>query len=474
MTVRSIKAWIMTVRTVKVSCCFHRLMSLVMACVVLASCSTKTYYPQNDIENALPNIPAVWQGQKQLMSEIHHDWLAHIDDEFLHSYIHEALNNNYDIRIAKQHVAQAAAIARQSNRKPSVNGTVELNHSNRVKGGEGNKNIQLGTEVSWEADIWGASHANTKALENEWLATALELKYAQSSLAANVAKSYMGIIAEHQQLQRLSRQVDNFSRIIKITQVQVQEGVVSKEALNQKLAELASLRAERIHVSQRLNTAKRTLETMMGRYANASIQYSHTFPKQPPRPPAGLPSQMLERRADIVVAERQIAAATNRLHEAKTAKLPRFQLTANLGTSSPTLKEALNPSNLVWNAASSLLVPVFNAGKLDAQIDAAKAKQKSAVLNYAKVAHKAYAEVERYLDANTQLTEQLRMSEVSYAAAKSAYKTSLTRYRLGDISRLKLLETKQELLGIEEDKIDTKERLMKTRVNLYLALGGGW
>ena len=144
--------------------------------------------------------------------------------------------------------------------------------------------------------------------------------------------------------------------------------------------------------------AIRALEVLLGQYPDTNLEFPDRLMREPAPPPAGLPSQLLERRPDIIAAERRIAAAIAGVDQAQAARLPQISLTGSLGGASNELSNLLDPVNVVWRLATNLLAPIFDGGRRRAQVDISTAAQEEAVANYADLALNAFAEVEGLLD----------------------------------------------------------------------------
>jgi len=191
-------------------------------------------------------------------------------------------------------------------------------------------------------------------------------------------------------------------------------------------------------------------------------------------PPAGIPSDLLERRPDLIAAERRIAAAFNQTDVAKAARLPQVSLSGTIGGSSNQLSNLLNPSNIAWQAASSLLAPLFDNGLRQAQIDAATADQRAAIAAYTQAALQAFSDTEQALDTTLLLTERRQLLEESAEEAREALRIAQLRYETGETDLVSVLSIQQRVIGAESTLISVSRAQLTNYASLNLALGGSW
>jgi outer membrane protein, multidrug efflux system len=220
--------------------------------------------------------------------------------------------------------------------------------------------------------------------------------------------------------------------------------------------------------------ALRAIEILAGRYPSGTVEPGLSLPPLPGPVPAGLPSELLERRPDVRAAERRVAAAFYRTEQAKAARLPTISLT--MGVSSITsdlfvMKERDNP---VWGVGGTLLAPIFNAGALQAQVDARSADQKAAVADYGRIGSRAFGEVEGALSQAYNLDSRADVLTRAVRANESAVGYARTRYEVGS-GDLRGVQQQQLALHAARSTLARVqgERLIQ-RVNLHLALGGGF
>jgi outer membrane protein TolC len=212
----------------------------------------------------------------------------------------------------------------------------------------------------------------------------------------------------------------------------------------------------------------------MGRYPASAVDVTATLPGQPDVVPAGLPSELLERRPDVVAAERRVAAAFNRIGEAKAARLPAISLTSGVSAISSELFLLKNHDNPVWNLGASLLAPIYRGGALKTQVDIRTSEQRQAIAAYASIGLRAFGEVENALAAENAARDREQILAQTLADTRRAYDVVQTQFRVGSTD-LRYVSQRQLALNATESaliRVQAEQRVQ--RVNLHLAVGGGF
>jgi outer membrane protein TolC len=218
----------------------------------------------------------------------------------------------------------------------------------------------------------------------------------------------------------------------------------------------------------------RALETLLGRYPSAGITTATQLPAMPRPVPVGLPSELLERRPDVVAAERRVAAAFNRIQEAKAARLPSISLTAAISSISSDLFVLKERDNPVWSGSAGLFAPLFRGGELKAQQDIRTAEQKQAMAEYASVGLRAFNEVENALSMEFALREREVILRATVADHQRALELAHERFRQGAIDFREVSQQQLALYAANTALLRVQSEALVQRVNLYLALGGSF
>jgi NodT family efflux transporter outer membrane factor (OMF) lipoprotein len=440
----------------------------------LAGCALKSPPPREDVAaQALPNfrVQESWAATVGSAGAVADRWLASFNDPQLDALVAEALAFNPDLRIAAARVEQAAAYVRLSGATlyPQVNlrATGSLGaDSNGVQG--------VGLFINWELDLWGRIRAGREASQVQYVSAELDAEYARQSIAALVAKGWF--LATEARLQKAiaEEMVAAAERQLGFAQDRLRVGVGNEYDVTLARANLATYRDGVASLDLASQQALRALEALAGRYPAAAATVPAQLTPMPAGVPAGMPAELLERRPDVVAAERRVAAAFYRVEEAKAAKLPRISLTAGVNSISSEvflLKERDNP---VWSLGAGLVAPLFLGGQLQAQEDIRTAEQRQAIAEYGRVGARAFGEVENALSAEFNLDGREAILKLAVADSTRALELASVRYKVGsgDLravqqQQLALAASRAALLRVQS------ERLVQ-RVNLHLALGGSF
>jgi outer membrane protein TolC len=220
--------------------------------------------------------------------------------------------------------------------------------------------------------------------------------------------------------------------------------------------------------------ALRALELLLGRYPAAEIAVAQRLASMPAPVPAGMPSELLERRPDVIAAERRVAAAFARVGEAKAAQLPRISLTGGGSSLSSDVILLQNRDNPVWGLGGNVFAPIYQGGALRAQVDARTAEQKEAMADYARIAQRSFGEVENALSAETALREREAILSAAIRDNERALELAQIQYRVGKVD-FRVVEQRQlALYGARTTRLHVQAEQLAQRVNVYLALGGGF
>ncbi len=452
-------------------------LAMAAALLVLTGCASITTpeAAQSAAKVQVPEQPKDWLAGADV-GDVRVGWIETFDDPALVKLVHEAQENNKDLQAAAANVERAQILARQSGAalKPTVDLTAGGGASGRGEGASAPGELSVGLQVGWELDLWGRIRAGRSGAEASAEAAEADFRFSQHSLAASVARSYFLAIEAGRQVEIAGETVAALEETQRIVKLRHENGMVSAQDVALTRSDLASAREQLASLGGSRRDSLRSLEILLGRYPGAELEVEKSLPATPPSPPAGVPSEILERRPDLIAAERRVAAAFNAVDQAKAARLPSIGLTGSLGGSSTALSSLVNPANLAWSLGTSLLAPLFDGGKRRAQVEIATAEQKQALASYGQAALKAFGEVETNLDQGTVLARRRAELEIASQGAKEAYRIAELQYREGESDLLDLLSGRQRVFGTDTNLISVERLLLDQRVNLHLALGGAW
>lgn len=456
-----------------------KIASVISLAVFMAGCSTfsNTNYDKPAAAEVAKGVGAPEQWVAPVINKnITVDWLDTLNDPTLKTLIAEGKAKNIDLKLAAANVEKANLLASKSatSLKPTANVSLSSNNSGKVQGASASASSSVAINASWELDVWGRLQAGVDAANANAQVAQADYQYAIHSLSANIAKTYFKVIEAKQQAAITKKNLQLLSKMMQITQVKYDNGIASGQDVAINKANVASAKDQLIELQGAERNALRALELLLGRYPDATSEIPANLPLLPPQPPAGIPSSILERRPDLISAERSIAAAFNATKQAKTARLPSFSLTGALNGSSSSLSDILNPANLAWQLASNIAAPLFDAGRSKIDIAVANTEQQQAIANYAKQALTAFSEVENNLDQGAVLQNRELELERVVSESQKAFKIASLRYKEGEIGLLDTLNVQQQTISAQSSLLSLKRLQLEQRINLYLALGGDW
>jgi outer membrane protein, multidrug efflux system len=453
-----------------------RLVPLLAACALLAGCPLPPPPAADDLRaQAMPNakVPGKWAAGPVDAADVAPGWLASFHDPVLEGLVADAIAYNPDLRVAAARVEAAEAAARAAGGAlyPQVN---IAGHGGGKMGGDASGLQVFGIFASWEIDLWGRVRASRAAASAQYEATALDAQYARESIAALVAKSWF--LAREAAAQRAIAldMVGSAESLAHLTNDRLRVGNADELDANQAEASALAYRDLALQAELARDNALRSIELLAGRYPSAGIEAATDLPQAPGPVPAGLPSQLLERRPDVRAAERRVAASFYKTQQARAARLPSISLTASGNTVSSDLFVLKERNNPVWSVGGNLLAPIFTGGALQAQVDAATADQKAALADYGRIGARAFDEVENALSASFNLDRRYEVLARSVQANERALGFVRVRY---DVGSADLRAVQNQLLALHASRssfLGVRAQQLVQRVNLHLALGGGF
>jgi len=451
--------------------------------LALGGCAAGPDYERPELEVPETYIQPVEQGE----SFANTPWWELFQDEQLQALIRIALEENQDLGIAAARVEEFRAVlgVTRADQFPTVDitatGAQAEGSSNVFPGNlpgipnEKAENYRLSADVFWELDLFGRLRRSTEAARAQLLATEEAQRSITISLVASVASSYMLLRDLDAQLEIARRTEHTRTDSLGIIQARFDKGTVPKLDVNQAEIELAVASAAVAAAERAVTQTENALAILLGRNPGA-VPRGQTLEQQtlPPGIPSGLPSELLQRRPDVLASEAELAAQTARIGVAQAARWPSLSLTGALGFESDDLSILTDSGSDFWNAGLGIVQPLFNAGRNRSRVEVEEARTEQALLAYEQTVQRAFREVEDALVAvRTYRTEhEARRRQV--AAARSAATLSRARYDGGVSSYLEVLDTERSLFNAELTESQTLRLYINAIIELYKALGGGW
>jgi multidrug efflux system outer membrane protein len=456
---------------------FTRCYAAAACAVALAGCATQAPPSRSELQqDALAHtaVPAAWKTSGALPEPVLGGrWTTSFNDPALSALVDEALTHNADLRAAAAVVEQAAGYVKVASAPllPAVTlaGTWSGASSS---GGSGLNGIFL--NASLELDIWGRLRYASSAVQEQSVAAQADFAYARQSLAAMVAKSWFLAIEADLQRAIVLDGLRSAEALHRVAQDRFRIGNGNEASVAEARAHLGNFRDMQRQTEFAREQALRALELLLGRYPAAEIAVAPALAPPPPPVPVGLPSQLLERRPDVIAAERRVAAAFNRSGEARAAQLPRISLTAGGSAISSDLFVLQERDNPVWGFGANLLAPLYQGGALRAQVEIRTAEQKQAVAAYARAGQRAFGEVEGALSAENSLRDRAALLEAAVRDNERALELVQVQFRVGMVDLRAVEQRNLSLYSARTTRLRVQSELLAQRVNLFLALGGGF
>ena len=407
-------------------------------------------------------------------------WLKDIEDPLLPDLIAQALAHNHNLQsvAARLEISRADTVIFGADRYPQIFAGVSGARRQRT-GTSGfaltsNRSDTFGIsfDVNWEVDLWGRLRDRARASVADFQASESEYRSARLSLAGRTSKSWFDTVEAELQVKLAEDTLESFEDNLEVVEERFRRGI--SRALDVRLTRtnVAAARSN-LHSRMRLRDLEvRTLEVIMGRYPAYKLALASDLPVITQPVPAGLPAELLERRPDIRAAERRLAAADSRLKVSKKNRLPAIRLTASGGTSTDDLSEILNTDFKVWSLVGNLAQPLFQGGRLAAEVDRSQAGREQALAEYGQTALQAFREVESALAAEVYLRKQESALRTGAKEALEAEELAWEQYQKGITDIVTVLESQRRAFDSKRQLLQISNQRLQNRIDLYLALGG--
>jgi NodT family efflux transporter outer membrane factor (OMF) lipoprotein len=444
--------------------------------LAVAGCALQSPPSPQDIQaQSMQNVraPEKWAATGGVDGAVADAWLASYNDPQLDALVREALAYNADLRVAAGRIEQAAAYAKLAGATlyPAVD---LLAHGGGKMGGDSSGVSGVGLFANWELDIWGRVRSQAAAGSAQYEAVWADAEYARQSIAAMVAKSWF--LATEARMQRATADqiVRASEQSLGLARDRLRIGSGDEYDVVMAQASLDTYRDAARQLALAQQQAVRALETLVGRYPAAALDVPAAFSAKPPAVPVGLPSELLERRPDVIAAERRVAAAFNKVAEANAARLPKIALTASLSSISSDVFVLKDQDYPVLSLGANLAAPIFHGWALQANVEIRTAEQKIAIADYGRVASRAFSEVESALSAAFAADERERILGSAMASNARAVELAQTRLRVGSGDMRAVLQQNVALYAAQSSLVKVQAERLVQRVNLNLALGGSF
>jgi multidrug efflux system outer membrane protein len=413
------------------------------------------------------------------------DWWGQFGDPVLDQLIAEALANNKSVKIAAANVAQAAGVVTTTRAPifPQVNyqGTaarvrLSENSTTPLPGGVSNPTnaYQVLAGASWEIDLWGRIRRQTEAAEANLLASDEARRGVILSLVGSVAADYLTLRGLDEQLLTAVRTQASYAESLRLMELQFKYGRVSEMNVEQARSRYETAAAQIPQIRSQIAQLQDALAILLGHNPGPIPRGKALFELALPPIPAGVPSELLERRPDLLQAEQQLIAANAQIGAARALYFPTISLTGALGTASTDLGSLFKGPARAWNYAGSIVGPIFTAGAISGQVAQAEAGQQAALLAYEQAIQNAFADVDTALSARQELGEQVAAQARLVKALRGYEQLARALYNGGREPYSTVLQAEEQLFPAELNYAAAQAQLLASLVEIYKTMGGGW
>ena len=462
----------------------HHISFIFLAILLITGCTSNS---DNMLNRLTTDVPRAWKNGTKTSGDSPNFWWQNFRDETLNQAIGEALESNPNLQTAgtRLEIAWAQSKISAADLFPQIalsNGlsTSQMNMAQfgvslpnvPSKFNSQRHNLTLGAQ--WELDLWGRVRAGKKAARANALSQAADFAGARHSLAGQLAKAWMLSIESRQQLRLARSTVTTYETTVERIRARFEQGV--RSSLDLRLA-TASLAAANANVAEGIYLANRTtrqLEILLGKIPENQLKVPEKLPLIPSTIPVGIPAEILSRRPDIVAAEQNLKAAGANVEQAKASLYPQISLTTSTGTSTSDLSDLVSGDSLIWNIGANIIQPLFQGGRLRQNVKIQQANLKAAESNFRSVFISALGEVENALDSEVQLVIMDTSLEEANEQSKAAANIAQERYDQGLENIITLLEARRRSIEAESRWWSIRRQRIDNRINLHLALGGGF
>jgi multidrug efflux system outer membrane protein len=462
------------------------LVSIAVATLVLSGCSLIPDYqqPPAPMASQWPQGQAYAPNEAADIAAAEQGWREYFRDPALQQLIETALLNNRDLRVAALNIEAYRAQYRiqRADLLPALSadgsGSRQRLPADVAPSGSAGISSQYSATLgvsAYELDLFGRVRSLSQQALETYLSSEEARRSTQISLVASVANAYLTWQADQALLQLTQDTLKTFEESYRLTLRSSEIGVASALDLSQSRTSVEAARVKLAQYQRLVAQDRNGLALLLGSGLPADLPASQPLDAELlSQLPAGLPSDLLQRRPDILEAEHLLKAANANIGAARAAFFPRISLTANAGSLSPDLSGLLGNGSGTWLFQPQISLPIFNAGSLRASLDYSKIQKEISVARYEKSIQTAFQEVADGLAARQTYQQQLQAQRDLVEANQDYYRLAERRYRIGIDSNLTFLDAQRSLFSAQQALITDRLAQLASEVNLYKALGGGW
>ena len=453
-----------------------RLIASCLAALALAGCAVGPDYlrPAIEVGTQYRQLDG-WVQTGASMPAVRADWWVVFNDPVLDALMRDALVSNQTIARAWAQYRQAAALLAGSRAEffPFVGLGTDVTRS-RSGQAEPRREYSISGNVSWEADLWGRIRRSVEADQAQVAASQADLAATRLSVQSTLAQTYFQIRANDAGQRLLEQTLAAYQRSLDITRNRYTAGVVSQLDVSSAQAQLENTTTQMLALQRQRVQLENALAVLLGKAPSQFRLDEVRVAIDVPAIPAGLPSQLLERRPDVVAAEQRMASANAEIGVAQAAWFPDLVLSAQGGFRSGQWAQWLTAPFSFWSLGPSLVATIFDGGARSARVDQVRAQYDAEVAAWRQTVLTGLQEVEDYLVALSSLEREQATQGRALAAARESLRVTRNQYDAGLIDYLSVVQVEASALNAEREAISLGADRLIASVQLIAALGGGW
>ena len=459
--------------------------------IILGCASQKPIEPNQVVDF---DVPEQWEVNISQNLDFEQEWWNIFNDDNLNSFMIEFMDENISLEKAMLNTRKAkqASVIATGSLFPSISISSGASESEQNTAGiptifstllgqssdevtvftQENYNLSLGTQ--WEIDLWGKLRQGRIATKQQYLSAKYFEDFLKLSLTAEASKLYFAIIEAEQVLNNASKKLKNAETIFELYSLRYNKGSISIQAYQQSEIIFNATKSDYNNKLLMVNSLKRESRLLVKDYPSTEFLVNNNFPKKLPSIPNTLPADIVKRRPDLIAQQYNLLANKALDRQSLLNLFPTFSLSGSYGSSSNDLEDLTNEDFSVWNKGLNVFVPIFNAGKLIANKKLAKSNREIAMLDFVNTLLTAYKEIESGFESDLTSNKALEIINENIALSENIYNTTFDGFMKGSSSFEDAINANNALY----DNLDLKARLEKVRIeqriNLILALGGGF
>jgi NodT family efflux transporter outer membrane factor (OMF) lipoprotein len=459
--------------------------------IILNGCASKKAISPDKIIN----IPTPTSWELNISDSIQQEnWWNEFNDSTLNEFLDEFLNNNINLEktMLNTRRAKQGAVIATGTLLPTISiGSSGAESEQNTAGfppffstlfGQSSdevsvftqENFNLSLSTQWEIDLWGKLRQGRIASKQQYLSTKYYEEYLKLSLTAEAAKLYFSIIEAEKILANSAKKLANAETLFSLYTLRYNKGSISVEAYQQSEILLYATKSDFNGKQLALNTLKREANSLVKNYPNKNFGHTQNFPTTLPSLPDVVPADIIKRRPDLIAQQYNLLSSKALDKQALLKLLPSFSLTGSLGSSSNDLKDLNDEDFSVWSKGLSVFLPVFNAGKLIANKKIANTNKEIAMLDFINALLNAYKEVENAIESDKISSDALLIANTNAKLANNIYITTFEKFNRGAASFEDAINANNTLYNSLDLKASVEKVRLEQRINLILALGGGF